>query len=650
MRIITSFAYNKDVFHSFEEKFSVPETGLYAIEITAVAKSWWQNTVDRRSFLLKDSLTVRLDGRDFIFSPKKKKIRADDFWNGNILKGGELAIYLFARLEAAHTLSFDVHGKPFVKSIVVHQLENRIFTLKHQSTQRRDRAPWVMFLFAESLSAASLFITARAGKKQSADDDDLSLRIDGTFVRNEEKRAHKDWYWCGKILNGKKKTFAREFDDEEAPIRIEIRADETPVIDEVAMKIKRKPFTEEDVKQYVYKGQKGNEDYNRFNNEILYAVNRWNQEFDDAYPPSEPLHPNLVKAMIYIESRMGYFESRGYPSYPDVMQVANADNPGIHTLNRDGWIDPKTKMIAEENEWRDGTIAPLDYHGQANGASHKESILWGTRWLYHLAQGITHDGTRYWRSWKEAVRIYNGGGNPHYVQEVYNVYQHGIDRRKNTIKLWIMGLFFALTLLGGGLGVYAYEQNGYFWLSFDETQQEGAEYVLVLNEIRGIITRKTPIATHYSNGQNFYDIKKNDEVTFHGHDINYDGEPEIVITGRSEYALTVYVLQNVNGAWTIIPRIGDPLGSSYSAPAFYGHDVNFANTDGKGWKEAKESYYIPSTNAQGEVWHRWYRYNPTLRAFVFMEQNIEKVRDGVDPFDETYGDSIMMEKSPDFTW
>lgn len=370
------------------------------------------------------------------------------------------------------------------------------------------------------------------------------MRIDGASVRNEERRSHKEWYWCGKVLNGNPKTFAREFNDDEAPIRIEIRADETPVIDAVNVRIKKKPFTDKDVKSYIYKGRKGNEDYNRFNNEILNAVNRWNQEFDDAYPPPEPLHPDLVKAMIYIESRMGYFESRGYPLYPDV--------------------------------------------------------------------------------------------------------------RKNTIKLWSIGLLLALTLVGGGLGVYAYENNGYFWLSFDEIQEEGAEYVLVLNEIRGIITRKTPIAIRYSNGQNFYDIKKSDEVTFHGHDLNYDGEPEIVITGRSKYGLTVYALQNVNGVWTIIPRIGDPHGSQYSAPAFHGHDVNFANTDGEGWKEAKESTYISHTNArggvQGEVWHTWYRYDPKIRAFVFMEQNIETVKKGVDPWEETFGDSIMIEKSPNFIW
>lgn len=122
---------------------------------------------------------------------------------------------------------------------------------------------------------------------------------------------------------------------------------------------------------------------------------------------------------MYIESRMGYFESSDYPSYPDVMQIADPRNPAIHTLNNDGWVDPKTKKNAKEYEWKKGKIATLDYGGEANGTTHKESIYWGTRWLYHLAQGITYEKTRYWRSWKEVVRLYNGGGNPNYVQQVY---------------------------------------------------------------------------------------------------------------------------------------------------------------------------------------------------------------------------------------
>lgn len=204
---------------------------------------------------------------------------------------------------------------------------------------------------------------------------------------------------------------------------------------------------------YTYRGVSGKEDYNRYDSIIQKVVARWNKEFcDDRYPPDEPLDPNLVKAMIYIESRMGYFQSSDYPAYPDVMQIADSRNPAIHTLNNDGWKNEKG-VRARESEWSMGSISTLDYRGKANGASPKESILWGARWLYHRAQGVTLQNTRYWRQWRKAVTLYNGYGNETYAKEVYDVYRHGIDRRspKNIIQLFSLTFFllvFSLATIG----------------------------------------------------------------------------------------------------------------------------------------------------------------------------------------------------------
>ena len=69
-----SLQYNKIVSRSFDDVFSIDRSGMYALEITASAKSWWQNVVGRRSFLNKDSLAILLDGHDVISIQKKRKL------------------------------------------------------------------------------------------------------------------------------------------------------------------------------------------------------------------------------------------------------------------------------------------------------------------------------------------------------------------------------------------------------------------------------------------------------------------------------------------------------------------------------------------------------------------------------------------------
>jgi|GEM_PF-6584933 len=217
-----------------------------------------------------------------------------------------------------------------------------------------------------------------------------------------------------------------------------------------------------ELKTYAYRGVNGKEDYNRYDTLITKAVAEWNKKFcDEKLPPPEPLDSNLVKAMAYVESRMGYFHSGGYPGFPDIMQIADSRNPAIHTLNNDGWKNRKGD-VAHEYEWRKGRIIDLDYDGEANGSTPQESVRWGVRWLYHCAQGISNKNTRYWRPWREAVRTYNGGGNKRYEDEVYNIYLQGIDKRKKPyIKLYsfIFFAFFSISLAGVFFSVFASQED-----------------------------------------------------------------------------------------------------------------------------------------------------------------------------------------------
>ncbi|MDP3962268.1 MAG: hypothetical protein Q8Q03_00145 [bacterium] len=186
-------------------------------------------------------------------------------------------------------------------------------------------------------------------------------------------------------------------------------------------------MTKSIIRKYSYSGIRGDEDYNRYDDLIVEMVDYWNSEFaKDTDPPLELLDPSLVKAMMYQESRIGYFESAGV----DVMQVGHPQDPALRTLQgglKEYWIHNGEQLL-------------LKYDTRVDTV--KDSIKWGVRWLYHKAQGIQDDGHRYWRTWKEAVYEY-GPHTSKYVEDVWSIYKNGIRKEKNAIThLWIIVLLF----------------------------------------------------------------------------------------------------------------------------------------------------------------------------------------------------------------
>jgi hypothetical protein len=164
-----------------------------------------------------------------------------------------------------------------------------------------------------------------------------------------------------------------------------------------------------------------NDKFNKYDEEIARAVGYWNGFFlSQRYPPPELLDPNLVKAMIYVESRLGYgISSTGHPSLPDIMQVGNPGDPALRVLNND-------KNKPTESEAYSGRITAVDYKGDVRVTTSYESVHWGVRWLYHKAQDIDINGKQVWYSWREAVNRY-GPGKETYTETVWNLYKYGKD-------------------------------------------------------------------------------------------------------------------------------------------------------------------------------------------------------------------------------
>lgn len=434
LRLIKEEKLNKTVLYSYTHPLEIEKKGVYLIEVTASAKSKLQNFF---SGYRADKLNLQIAGK--IFDQNAS------IWNGYLLKGlSKTIVFVLPLRIGCYYLRFIAENKPFLEEIKIYQItDKRIFFKPNINNPAQDgnRRPWYSFIFY-NIGLKQFSLTASANKRKSGffkdDDDDLQLVFNDQRIINKQTNWHKYWYWCGRLLRGTEQTYSQKSDFRPDLNTIELNADRRPLLKRIDLGLDAVKENLPIVKQY--KSIAG-EDYNRYDEEILKAVDFWNKEFSQQqYTPLELVDPNLVKAIIYIESRIGYYQPpKGYyPAYPDVIQVANDKNPAIHTLNNDGWINPKTGAIARESEFENPQkYKILDYQGKANGGIPEESIKWGVRWLYHKAQKFYGTGPkgeldppliREWKTWEQTVIEYNDSERKmQYKEEVWRLYQKGVD-------------------------------------------------------------------------------------------------------------------------------------------------------------------------------------------------------------------------------
>jgi len=629
--------FNKKINKNFRYNFSILESGLYIIEISASCKSWWQNFIRLRSFFRDDDLAVKIDDRSFPkLDGRRGLFDGEAAWNGNNLKGlSKIDRFYIYLKRGEHELLFLADQKPTLESVNIYRDVRLTSNVKHRA-EEGDRRQWLTIILVD-LSLKSLKITAKArqGKSLSLfgrDDSDLKLIIDGEIQKNNEPKSHPYWYWCGRTLKGKGKAFSKELNLSKKLHYIEIWADRMPEIEGIILGFpdSKIEFDISDIQPYAYKGISGDEEYDRFDAEIRDAVNFWNREFfSQKYPPLEVLHPNLAKAMIYIESRMGYHKvlEGSYPAYPDVMQVANTVNPAMGSMREEpGYL--ANEFISEEEYGHMNYSYPKD-KDFPNGDTPKDSIFWGVRWLYHKAQYLPQISekpySREWRSWNKAVQNYNSEGNTEYEKEVYDVYERGIDKRskKNTTKLW--AIVFAVTLgvswMGVALGLKLYDNRGRAWLTFEDSEEKEVLYTLQANIFDGIKIKKTEISRSYKDKWGFFEIPKEGNPGLHPQELFGDEDYEIVITGWGRVGNTIrYILKKTKNGLAIIPNRGEYGDLS---PAFRGDQIDFIDLDKDGILEVRESVFIPYSNALDQIWHSWFRYNKEKNIYEFIKKDKE---------------------------
>ena len=451
MKSIFTEQINKELKHDFVYPFETNE-GIFIIEIIARAKSWWQNLKGLRSFLKDDDITLNIDSKEiFTSNSNDKDVKA--IWNGNELKGLAKTVLVAVKLKKGkHIITLNPDQSPSLESIKISELEEKdnntiIYSPSDNNPpEKGDRRPWISCVFI-NLAIKELSVLAKADK-QGRDDEDIKLLVNGKIEKNEDNKPHKDWLWCGKVLNGKEKEVVKAFNLEKGTHSIELWADNSPYLKKIEVTVlpdnDSGEYSEKTIKPYKYRGVFGNEDYNRYDAIIAETVAYWNNEFlKDTDPPDDTLDPNLVKAMIYQESRMGFDETAGI----NVMQVGKEGDPSVLTLTGElpeYWI-------------HNGKLILLKYDAKVE--SIKDSVNWGVRWLYHKAQGSTNDKKRYWKPWREAVIKY-GPPEEEYIVSVWDIYKKGIKKEKNgTIRLWSIVLFLISSLFLNGGVAYSLENR-----------------------------------------------------------------------------------------------------------------------------------------------------------------------------------------------
>lgn len=416
--------------------FSVDKSAWFVIGITARVRSEKQRGEDKTD---DEELTIKLDNTTFPKPNTDNELKnAPAAFSGGTQHNEEKTVQIITVLaEGDHALTLSPQHRAEIIAVWYEPLtltDNKISLYLKEKAGNLDEKPWVTFAL---VSQRFTQVTVKAKVWwYFLDGDDLQIRINSIIMPHATNtKRHKHWLFHARpILDtfGREQVETRSLSKTSPDQRIsyvELWADRTPLLQEVV-------FEGEDLQREVelttqlhqYSVGPNREDFNQYDQIIMDVVSKLNQEFSKQdYPPPNLLDPNLVKAMAYVESKVGQYQAPlgNYPAFPDVMQIADPRNPAIHTLNNDGWVDPTTGQKAEEYTLTNGLVKIMNYEGKAQVNAFEDSIYWGVIWLYHKAEILHGDDSRSWRPWPDAVTRYNGGGDTSYHKKVYAIYEKG---------------------------------------------------------------------------------------------------------------------------------------------------------------------------------------------------------------------------------
>lgn len=219
--------------------FRVEQSGIYAIIVSARAKSWFQNIRKFISFFSDNNLALKINGTGF---PKLSGERGDfdgeASWNGNKLKGLiQTNLFVVYLEKGEQNLRFISKGSPTLESIEIFRVsKNKIFIDPSKySIEEGDRRPWFNIL-TNNVGIISVYAKAIANS-EGGDDNDLQIRINGVREHNNVLKAHKYWFWCGRVDRGQPKIFERTLALKPGFNYIEFWADRMPIFNDLNIRV-----------------------------------------------------------------------------------------------------------------------------------------------------------------------------------------------------------------------------------------------------------------------------------------------------------------------------------------------------------------------------------------------------------------------------
>ncbi len=415
-----------------EIEFSLTTSGLYLIEITARTQGEKQLGISD-----DEDLRIEIDSKKFPqLENSQRYLDSPASFSGGQLHGLKKTVFFILPLNLGkHLLSLIPDISAVLEGIKISYISSGQSIEKLElpgniPAEDGDRRSWITIALTD-VSLVSFSLTATL-KRRFIDSDDIKVIIDGVVQRNYRNILHKLWYFIAS-LGGEEQSSSFTVNFLPGLHYIELWADRMPTLNSITIRVGNNTNN----KLREYKDNKFNRDYNQLDDYIIKATDFWNNFFlNQMYPPIESLDPNLIKAIIYRESRLGYYPDK---DIIDVMQVWDPSNPAKDA------ILGKTSA----NEFISSNKVGHISYGYPDGKtppsvdSCEDSIFWGVRWLYHKSQYLLEDDKgvletpyiRKWRSWKEAVRSYNG--NPkiveEYIKEVFSVYEKGVDLEGNIL-------------------------------------------------------------------------------------------------------------------------------------------------------------------------------------------------------------------------
>lgn len=239
LNLIKKEELKRKVIKNFSYSFAVERAGIHVIIIAARAKSWFQNTTKFISFFRDDNLAVRINGLKFPkLSGERGEFDSEASWNGNKLKGlRQVNLFVVYFEPGEQSLEFISKGSPFLESVDIYQVSKNQISIdpSKYGIENGDRRPWFNIL---TQNVGVISVTAKAiASFENGDDNDLQIRINGIREQNNTPKAHKYWFWCGRVLRGQSKTFERTLSLKPGIHYVEFWADGVPIFNELTVHV-----------------------------------------------------------------------------------------------------------------------------------------------------------------------------------------------------------------------------------------------------------------------------------------------------------------------------------------------------------------------------------------------------------------------------